>query len=388
MSKIYNYGSHYVDRDDVNSLKNSLYQESITNGILVSKLESITSKILDCKYAIACNSGTSAIYMTLMSIGLKKGDNVIIPSINFVAAANICKIIGANIYFADVDKNTFQLSKKTTEDCIKKNKLKKIKVIFSMFLGGKPCHVGELYKLKKKLNCYLIEDACHALGSSYEIGKNQYKVGSSKHADFSIFSLHPVKAITSGEGGLICTNLKKFSSNLIKLRSHGISGKKNYKYDVIFNSLNFRLSDINCALAISQFKKLRKFVNWRQKLAREYFKNFLKLDDYVRVINYDRKSLSSWHLLIVEINFKKLKINYEKFFSLLKKKRINAQLHYIPTYRFKAFSDHYNSRKFCINSELYYKNCISLPLYFNLKLSDIKKITSMLIQIIDINKKL
>lgn len=386
MIKSYNYGSQYIDQSDINHVENALHQKAITNGMSVLKLENAVSKIFKCKFTLSCNSATSAIYMVLSSIGLKKGDNVIIPSINFVAAANICKIMGANIFFADVDKKTYQLSKKNVEDCIKNNNLKKIKVIFSMFLGGKPCHVAELFELKKKLKSYLIEDACHALGSKYIVNNKKYHVGQSKHADFSIFSLHPVKTITSGEGGLICTNLKKNFLQLKKLRSHGIAGKKNFTYDVVVNSLNFRLSDINCALAISQFKKLKRFVKWRKKLADEYYKNFSNLKDYLRIINYDKKSLSCWHLLIVEINFKKLKIDYEKFYLLLKKKGINTQLHYIPTYRFKAFTKYLTFKKFCKNSETYHKKCLSFPIYYNLKLSQVREITSQTIKIIDKNK--
>ena len=388
MIKSYNYGSHHIDQSDINHIKSALHQKAITNGISVLKLENAVSKIFKCKFTLSCNSGTSAIYMVLSSIGLKKGDNVIIPSINFVAAANICKIMGANIFFADVDKHTYQLSKKNVEDCIKNNNLKKVKVIFSMFLGGKPCHVAELFELKKELKSYLIEDACHALGSKYIVNKKKYYVGQSKHADFSIFSLHPVKTITSGEGGLICTNLKKNFLELKKLRSHGITGKKNFSYDVVVNSLNFRLSDINCALAISQFRKLKKFVRWRQKLAQEYHKKFSNLKDYLRIVNYNNKSLSCWHLLIVEINFKKLKIDYKKFYLLLKKKGINTQLHYIPTYRFKAFTKYLNFKKSCKNSETYYKKCLSFPIYYNLKLSQVRGITLETIKIIKKYEKL
>ena len=254
-----------------------------------------------------------------------------------------------------------------------------------MPLGGASNYNKEIYRIKKKLNCILIEDACHALGSKYIVDNKIYNIGCSKHSDFSIFSFHPVKAITSGEGGAICLNNYELYQKIKNLRSHGITSRKNYYYDVSNHSFNFRLSDINCALGLSQLNKINKFVSKRQRLAKRYFNNLKDLKDIIRVVNYNSKNLSSWHLLIVEINFHKLKINHKNFFTKLKKNNITAQLHYLPTYKFSAFSKYSRFKKNCKNSEYYSKSCFSIPLFFELSLSEVDLICKIIKSIIKKN---
>ena len=153
--------------------------------------------------------GTSALYLAFKSLNITSKDNIIIPSINFVASCNMLRLLGANVFIADVDKHTGQMRPIDVLNCIKKNNLKKIKAIVTMYMGGSPDHVVEFYNLKKKINFKIIEDACHALGSKYKHKNKIYKIGSCKHSDISVFSMHPVKTITSGEGGLITTNTKE-----------------------------------------------------------------------------------------------------------------------------------------------------------------------------------
>lgn len=213
------YGRQFIDKNDISLVTRALKKNLITTGLYVKKFENNISKFLKVKYVSSCSSGTSAMHLALMAIGLKKNDVVIMPAINFIAAYSMASIVKAKIVLADVDPFTGQMTPKTLLECIKNNKLKKIKTIITMYLGGYPENVIEFYKIKKKYNCYLIEDACHALGAKYLYNKMFLPIGSCKHADISTFSLHPVKTITSGEGGLVTTNNIIFHKKIISLRS-------------------------------------------------------------------------------------------------------------------------------------------------------------------------
>ena len=378
---MFNYGKHFISTKDKKEVLKSLNEELLTTGKYVVDLEKQFSKILGCNFSISCNSGTAGIHLALMAINLKKGDNVLIPSINFVAAASICKLMGANIYFVDVNETSFQSDYDCFKNTIKQNKLKKIKAIFLMHLGGFPAiDIKDILLLKKKFNCTIIEDACHALGANYKSNKKKY-VGNCDYSDFSIFSLHPVKSITAGEGGVVCTNSKSYYEKIKTLRSHGITKKNKFRYEIYFNSLNYRLSDINCALALSQLRSLKKFILKRRKNANRYFKNFEEFikNGVVDIINYKFYKYSAWHLLILKINFNKIKISYENLYDQLKKKGILTQLHYIPTYKFNAFKNlPYTQKKLNKNSEFYFKNCISIPIFYDLSLKDVDYISKQI----------
>jgi dTDP-4-amino-4,6-dideoxygalactose transaminase len=236
-----------------------------------------------------------------------------------------------------------------------------------MYLGGHPENVIEFYNIKKKLNCYLIEDACHAFGSKYLFNKSFISIGSCKHSDISTFSLHPVKTITSGEGGLITTNNKGFYNRIVSLRSHGINKDKNFhwKYNLNRSGFNYRLSDINCALALSQLKKLNNFINYRKKIFNIYRGYLAKINNLISFPFYKEKR-SSYHLFLISIKFNIKKLTKDKLLKFLKKNNIFFQYHYIPIYKFKLFNKKINL-KFYKGAETYYKNTVSLPIFYNLK---------------------
>jgi dTDP-4-amino-4,6-dideoxygalactose transaminase len=252
------YNRQYIDTHDIRLVSQVLKEDLITTGRYVKKFENKISKFLKVKYTATCNSGTSALHLALITIDLKKDDVIIMPVINFIAVYSMARLMNAKIFLADVDPLTGQMTPETLLKCIKINKLKKIKAIVTMYLGGYPENIIQFYNIKKKLNCYLIEDACHALGAEYLYKNNYLRVGSCKHSDISVFSLHPVKTITAGEGGLVTTNKKILYNRIVSLRSHGINKDKNYhwKYNINKPGFNYRLSDLNCALGLSQIKKI------------------------------------------------------------------------------------------------------------------------------------
>lgn len=363
------YGKQFIEKNDIKIVEKALRGNLLTTGNYVDELERKFRTYFNSKYVLSCSSGTAALHLSFISLGIKPGDNIIVPAINFIATANILKMMGANIYLCDIDLKTFQISNATLHKCIQNNKLRKVKAVILTFMAGLPSIDKNIIKLKKKYKFHLIEDACHAMGSSYKINGKIYKVGCAKHSDISTFSLHPVKTITSGEGGLISTNNRKLYEKMKLARSHGIIRKNIYwDYEIHSPGLNYRLSDINCALAISQLKKIKKFLTKREKIAKLYNKSFEDFSDILITPQIKNDLILSWHLYIVRINFTKLKISKNQFIKILNKKKIFPQVHYIPSYRFKAFKN-INKKNFKY-SEVYYEQCLSLPIYYNLKSSE------------------
>ena len=363
--KLIPYGRQFIDNADLLSVKKSLKETLITTGQKVDKFEKELSNFLKTKHAITCNSGTAALHLAFMAAGVKSGDVIIMPVVNFISAFNMSKILGASVFFSDVDAKTGQMTPKFLLECIKKNKITKIKVILTMYMGGFPENVFELYKIKKKYKCLLIEDACHALGSKYFHRNKMIHVGSCKHADISTFSLHPLKPITTGEGGIVTTNNNFFASKIKKLRSHGIIRNKKcfWKYDIGSPGFNYRLSDINCALGISQLKKLEFFLSRRKKIYNLYKQKLSKLNSFITLPEYEKKNQSSFHLMIININFHHKKNQKDKFLSYLFKNNIICQYHYIPINKFKELN--LKLPKFD-SAEKYYQSSLSIPIYHNL----------------------
>jgi len=365
------YGRQHIDSSDIKAVSEAMKADLITTGDYVKKFENIIAKLLRVKFAISCNSGTSAIHLAFLSINLSKNDVVIMPAINFIAAYNLAKIMGANIFLADVDPSTGQMTPEKLLECIKKNKLKKVKVIVTMYLGGYPENVIEFYKIKKKLGCFLIEDACHALGAQYNFkGKNIY-IGSCKHSDVSTFSLHPVKTITSAEGGIATTNNEKIFNNMRLFRSHGIKKSRfHWDYEILFNGLNYRLSDINCALAISQIKRIKKFIYLRKKIYFFYKKEFYNFSSFFTLPKYRKNIKSSYHLFLINFNVKKILINKKNFFKKMLENKIICQYHYKPIFLFKKIFNQKFMKKDFKGAMAYYKNTISLPIFPDLLKKD------------------
>ena len=357
------YGKQFVDNEDISSVSKALKNEKITTGKIVLNFENNIRNYINCKFAAVCNSGTSALFMALRAIGTKENDIIIMPAINFIASYNIAKLFKAKIYLSDTDKKTGQMSPSDVENCCKKFKLKKIKAIIPMYNGGYPNNAENFFKFKKKYGSYIIEDACHAFGASYKYKNKFFKIGSCKHADISTFSFHPLKTITTGEGGLVTTNNKKIFEKVKKIRSHGIlrTSNKHWKYDVIYEGLNFRLTDFQAALGITQLKKVKKFISSRKQIFNFYNKNLKNIKQVICPENSSSHN-SSYHLYI--INFKNIKPGIKTdFIKFMKKNNVIVQQHYIPIYKFKLFNGNFLNT----NSENYFKSSISLPIYYNLK---------------------
>ena len=382
--KTINYGGQSIDFEDKKNILNVLKDDLITTGPKVKLFEEKVKKFVGSKFAISCNSGTSAIHLALLSLKLKEKSIVIMPCVNFISAFNLCKVMNLNFFLADVDHFTGQITPELIIKCIKKNNLKKIDLLFTMHLGGYPENLEKFFELKKKYKFKIIEDACHSFGAKYKVKKEVYNVGSCKHADISTFSFHPLKSITTGEGGAVTTNNSEYAKKMFVMRSHGILRKnKHWEYDVKFSGFNYRLSDINCSLGISQLNKISKFLKKREKIYFSYKTKLSGVSPYIKFPIYKKNLNPSYHLILLNINFKKFRKTKNKFFEYMKKKKILLQYHYIPIYRFsicKKFKKNY------INAEKYYKNTISLPVHFNLTKRDQQRVINNILAFFKIKK--
>ncbi len=380
------YSRQLIDKKDKELVLSSLTNDLITTGPFVEKFESQLKKYLKCKFSFVCSSGTAAIHLAMLSLNLKKNDIILMPAVNFIASYNMAKTMGLKVYLVDVDEHNGQITPNKIMECIKKNNLKKINALIVMFHGGYPENIKKFYDIKKKYNFFIIEDACHALGAEYKFKENYVKIGSCKHADISTFSLHPLKTITSGEGGIITTNNVKIAKNIKLFRNHGISRnkKKHWQYDIVKHGFNYRLSDVNCALGLSQLRKINFFLKERKKIYKKYFNEFKSFNLNLIIPKYSKNIKPSYHLFIINILFDKLNVNKNHFMKYLLKYKIIAQQHYIPIYKFSI----YNEKKGILNdSERFFNNSVSIPIYVGLD----KKKQEKVIKIIKgyfINKKI
>jgi dTDP-4-amino-4,6-dideoxygalactose transaminase len=362
-----NYGKHYLDKKDISAVNNVLKNKFITQGKEIEKFEKSLSNYFGCQYTLAVSSGTSALNIVSKILNWKKDDIIFCSPITFVASSNCILQQNASPFFIDINSNSFnidiELLKKQLEN---KNISKKAKAIIATDFGGNPCDWYNLKKISKKHNLILINDNCHALGSSINSDK-KYAV---KYADIVTHSYHAVKNITTGEGGSILTNNKEFYNKAKVLRSHGviknINSSEPWNYDMIQLGSNNRITDIQAALGNSQLKKLNKFIKFRQKIAKIYDEKFSDTRYFLKQKIASRNK-SSYHLYPLLINFKKLKKKRSDLFTYLKKKKIYLQVHYKPIYKFKYYRNMKNFKKFYLKkAEIFYSQEVSLPIYYGL----------------------
>ena len=367
------YGRQEICRDDIRSVIRTLNSDWLTQGPNVQKFEDLVAEKVGSNFAIACNSATSALHLACKSLNLKKGDVVWTSPNSFVASANAAIYCGAKVDFVDIDPLTYNLSIKKLEQKLvysKKNNCLP-KIIIPVHFAGQSCDMRSIYKLSKKYKFKIIEDASHAIGGSYE---NQ-KVGSCKYSSITVFSFHPVKIITTAEGGIATTNNRKIAERLIRDRSHGITRNKKsfqkvykdeiWNYQQVDLGFNYRMNDIQAALGISQLQKLEKFINKRRQIASYYNSELSTLGFNLPYQNVQTNS--SYHLYPIRVSKKKGGINQCKLFEYLRGNNIGVNLHYIPIYRHPYFRELGFKKGYCEEAENHFKEVISLPMYSGLR---------------------
>ena len=381
-NKVIPYGRQDISQEDINEVVKILNSDFLTQGPTVPRFEKEVSNYCGSKHAIAANSGTSALHIAASALEIGKGDLVWTSPNTFVASANCILYCGAKVDFVDIDKDTFNMCPKSLEKKLIEAKQKKQlpKAIIPVHISGQPCDMKSIYKLSKEYGFRIIEDASHALGAIYD-GK---KVGDNRYSDFTIFSFHPVKIITSGEGGMALTNDSELARKARLFRSHGITSEKEemdprpsneiWNYQQIELGFNYRMTDIHAALGISQMKRLDQFVSKRRELAKRYDNLLANLP--VAIPFQDNNSLSSYHLYILKVG----EALQKKVYRALIEEKIKVNLHYIPVYRQPYFSQMGFTPGYCKNAEECFKSVISIPLYPGLSFLDQDRVIESIIK--------
>jgi UDP-4-amino-4,6-dideoxy-N-acetyl-beta-L-altrosamine transaminase len=372
------YSRQEISKEDIASVVRVLKSKYITQGPEVKIFEEKIAQYLKVKYTVAVNSATSALHIACLSLGLKKNDIVWTTPNTFVASSNCALMCGAKIDFIDIDSHSLNICLKNLEKKLiyakKINKLPKILII--VHYAGNPCDLKSINFLKKKYKFKIIEDASHALGAIY----NKKKIGYGKFTDIAVFSFHPVKMITTGEGGIAVTKKLSYYELLKVYRDHGIkrgiNKKKKWMFDQKFLGFNYRLTDIQSALGTSQLKRLDSWVVKRNKIALRYKKKLSGLP--INFQKIEKKNISSFHLFVIIVDPNRTKVSRNEIFNKLIKNKIMVNIHYIPIYRHSYYANMgFDKRKFP-NCEFFFKNTISIPIFPSLKNIDQDRIIDII----------
>jgi UDP-4-amino-4,6-dideoxy-N-acetyl-beta-L-altrosamine transaminase len=367
------YGYHWITKEDIKTVADCLSGKWITQGPHVKAFETELFKSTGAKYAVAVSSGTAALHIAALALSLKPGDEVITSPITFAASANCVLYCGARPVFADIEIDTGNLDPKEIEKMISS----RTKAIIPVHYSGHPCDIEKINKIAKKHDLAVIEDAAHTLGAKYKFKGRWHKVGCCLHSDMTILSFHPVKHITTGEGGAVLTNSPALYKKLLMLRTHGIT-KENFVnkphggwyYEMQALGYNYRITDFQCALGISQIKKLNKFVKRRREIAHLYDKAF-KNNRYFDTPQEKEYAYPSYHIYPI-----RLKAGCETYrreiFEEFRKNGLGVQVHYIPVYLQPYYSKLGYKKGACPDAERFYNSEISIPMYPLMKNSDVR----------------
>jgi len=384
--KLLPYGQQWIDEEDIKAVIEVLRSDWITQGPKVSEFEEEFANYVGAKYAVAVNSGTAALHAACFAAQIEREDEVITTPITFAASANCIIYQGGTPVFADIDADTLNIDPVE----IKKKITKRTKVLIPVDFTGLPVDLEKILQIAKDNNLIIIEDASHALGATYKGSK----IGSI--SDMTIFSFHPVKHITTGEGGMITTSNKEYYERLKLFRTHGITKDKdkllNYDgpwyYEMQELGYNYRLTDFQCALGISQLKKIDKIIQGRRKIVKKYnseFKNMPELK--IPEIN-PAGSNSAWHIYMIQLNLKRIKVGRREIFEALRAENIGVNVHYIPIHLQPYYKKRFGYRHGDFpRAENYYSRAITLPIFPKMSEKDVDNVVSAVTKIINYYKK-
>jgi UDP-4-amino-4,6-dideoxy-N-acetyl-beta-L-altrosamine transaminase len=368
------YSKQSINEKDIHAVSEVLKSDYLTTGPKIKEFEDLFAKKVGSKYAIAVSNGTAALHLACITLNLKEGDEVICTPMTFVASINCVIYCGATPIFVDIDESGL-MDASLIEDKI----TNKTKAIIPVHYSGINCDMLEIKRIADKYNLKIIEDACHALDSKY---KNT-KTGSCTYSDISIFSFHPVKHITTGEGGMITTNSEKTYKKLSLLRTHGITknhdefenkSEGSWYYEMQELGFNYRITDFQCALGINQLKRLNEFVKKRKEIAKKYDDAF-KNNENIETLKFKKHKDNSYHLYVIKVKDKDARL---KLFNYLKEKEVFCQVHYIPVHLQPYFKKKFGYKEGDLpQAEKFYERIISLPMYPDLEEEELIKIIKM-----------
>lgn len=353
------YGRQSINEDDIKAVEEVLKSDFLTTGPKIAEFERKFADYVGAKYAVAVSNGTAALHIACMTAGIGKGDEVITTPITFAASANCALYCGATPVFADIDPVTYNISPESVESHV----TERTKAIIPVHYTGQTCDMDAIHKIADKYNLIVIEDAAHAVGAEYK-GK---KIGSL--SDMTEFSFHPVKHITCGEGGIVTTNREDLYEKLKLFRTHGITREEKFLhkvdgpwyYEQIDLGYNYRITDIQAALGISQLGRIDKFLEKRKKIAAKYDEAFRDFNG-IEIPKQAEYSNSAYHLYVIKVD----KSIRKALFEYLRANNIGVNVHYIPVYTFPYYREHGYENVKCENAEKLYESIISIPIYYDL----------------------
>lgn len=362
------YGRQSISDDDIQAVVDTLRSDWLTTGPKVEEFESAFATVTGAKYAVAVSSGTAALHAAAFAAGIGEGDEVIVPPLTFAASANCALYQGGTVVFADVRSDTLSLDPDRARGAL----TQRTKAIVSVDYSGQPSDLDELIALAERNGAVLIEDAAHAIGATYK-GR---QVGSIAH--LTTFSLHPVKQITTGEGGMVTTNNLELAQRLRRFRNHGITTDHRQRekqgswfYEMVDLGYNYRLSDFQCALGLSQLRRLPEWLQRRAQIAERYTKAFARIDT-LRPITVLGDRSSAWHLYVIELQLQKLSATRTSIFKELRERGIGVNVHYIPVHWHPYYQRlGYRRGAFPI-TEAAYERLLTLPLFPTMSNDDVE----------------
>ncbi|MFA6552388.1 MAG: UDP-4-amino-4,6-dideoxy-N-acetyl-beta-L-altrosamine transaminase [Candidatus Paceibacterota bacterium] len=351
------YGKQSIDKKDIKAVAMTTASPFLTQGSKVAEFENALAKYCGVKYAVAVSNGTAALHIAYLVAGLKIGNEAITTPNTFVATTNMLLAVGTKPVFCDIRNDTLNIDETKIEKLI----TEKTKAIIPVHFAGHPCEMDKIMEIAKRRKLIVIEDACHALGAEYK----KRKIGGI--SDMTVFSFHPVKSITTGEGGAVLTNSEIFYKKLLSLRSHGIHKDENGFNVMTEMGYNYRLTDIQAALGVSQIKKLDKFVKTRHKIVAWYKKYFA--DNQNIILPEEKpKNYSAWHLYVIRLKNKKDRM---PLFNFLKENGIGVNFHYPPVYSHPYYRQNGFKNIVCSSADLYGETAISLPIFPDLSVKNV-----------------
>lgn len=374
------YGSQWIDDKEINEVIDTLKSDWITTGPKMSLFEERFKEMKECKHAIAVNSGTAALHISTSSIDIKPGDEVITTPLTFVASANCIVYRGGTPVFADIRNDTYNID----PDAIRKKITPKTKAIIPVHFAGQPCDMDEIQEIAKENNLFIIEDAAHAIDAEYK-GK---KIGNI--SDLTAFSFHPVKNITTAEGGMVTTNNDELYDKLLMFRTHGISkdavnrfGKSgDFYYDMKYLGFRYNLSELHASLGIQQLKKLEFFQNRRREIVKIYNRELQKIDGIT--IPFVKNNVKhSWHLYVIQLDIENLKVDRDYIFKALREENIGVNVHYIPVHYHTYYQENFGLKKGILPIvEHLFPRILTIPLFPKMSNDDVYDVINALEKVV------
>lgn len=378
------YGHQYIDEADIQAVVDVMRSDYLTCGPKITELEEKLCQMTGAKYAVACSNGTAALHIAALAAGVEPGDEVITTPITFAASANCALYCGAKPVFADINAETYNID----PACVEALTTEKTKAVVAVDYTGQSVELSRLLEHCHKNNLVLIEDGAHVIGTRYN-GKWNGSI-----ADMTTLSFHPVKTVTCGEGGAVLTNSEDYYKKLLLYRSHGITrdvsqmeheNEGPWYYEQVALGLNYRLTDIQAALLISQLDKLDMFSKRRKEIVKAYDEAFSKLSQII-VQKEIPESDTTRHLYILRLDLEKLSVNRKEFFEALGAENICCNVHYIPTYYFPYYEKLGYKKGLCPKAEKLYDEIISLPLYYAMSDQDVQDVIAAVTKIAEYYK--